>query len=156
MNFIVSAALAAAAVYIAVTANRISSRSVRVEADKHVFEWGQRVLACLSAVSALRLTPEAEIGAEEFKRQRRALRSDLFALAEEGKLFFVKSDAEAADANGALLALSEISGCMHGRKYRPPQEMGNDERLRQNSTIRSHTRAFIRSVQDHVGSEWIH
>lgn len=154
LNFIATSALAIAAVAIAFRANEIAGRSVRVEADKLVLEWAQRCLHCLSNASSLRLISDGQIEDDEFREQRRSLRAELFALKEEGALFFHKGQGEVLEP--ALAALDATTKCMDGRRFEPPKPGDYDAvRKVQNLEIRSQTRSFIQSVQARVGNEWL-
>ncbi|WP_298362559.1 hypothetical protein [uncultured Litoreibacter sp.] len=153
LNVVATAVLAVAALLIAKQANTISKRSVQLEADKHIFEWGQRCLNCLSRASSLRLISEGQISEEEFRQERRTLRAALFALKEEGALFFEKERAETTDP--ALKALSAAVACLDGRSFEPPQaDDYKDTRKPQNDQLRRHARQFIAAVQARVGNEW--
>ncbi len=154
LNIIATSALAVGAILVARQANQITKRSIRIEADKHVFEWGQRCLNCLSRASSLRLTQDGHITDEDFARTRQALRAELFALKEEGELFFNKASERSDEP--ALLALYEVTRCLNGSKFRPPAADDYDQvRKPQNDAIRGQTRAFVRSVQEKVGTEWM-
>jgi hypothetical protein len=135
-------------------ANAITQRSIRIEADKHVFEWGQRCLNVLSRASSLRLISEGQITEEAFRQERRELRATLFALTEEGALVFVK---DGAGTNEPILAaLRGVTDCLDGRRFEPPAaDDYNTVRQPQNATIRQHTRAFMQGVQAKVGDEWL-
>ncbi|GLQ35986.1 hypothetical protein GCM10007939_22700 [Amylibacter marinus] len=91
LTLIATSALAYGAIMIARQANSIAERSVGVEVDKHIFEWGQRCLNCASRISSLRMLPEDKLDDADFENEHRALYAELFALKEEGTLFFEKN-----------------------------------------------------------------
>lgn len=154
LNVIATSALAIAAIVIAWKANDLAGRSVRVEVDKHVFEWGQRCLSCLSQASSLRLMSDTEIDTAEFKKRRREIRAEVFSLKEEGALFFIKNG-QTAHSDPALDALHNVTFCMDGRKFLPP-EKGDYDKIRepQNMELRKQSRRLIAAVQRRVGDEW--
>lgn len=154
LNLIATSVLAFAAIRISTQANSIAKRSVRLEADKHIFEWGQRCLTCLSKISALRLSDEKTIDATEFKEQRRTLKAQLIALKEEGRLFFEKGGDEISEP--ATFTLERVQECLHGAKFKPPKADDYLEtRKPQNDEIRQQTRLFIEAIQSRVGDEWL-
>lgn len=153
LNLIATLTLAFCAVFVAIKANVISTRSVQLEADKHIFEWGQRCLNCLSRISSLRLIPNGQIDDDEFRNERRLLRAELYALQEEGALFFEK--AEESGIEPSLQALQEINRCLDGRKFEPPKPDDYDSKRKvQNNEIRKQSRLFIAAIQNRVGNEW--
>ncbi|MCT8996811.1 hypothetical protein [Chelativorans intermedius] len=155
LDLVATSTLAIAAVALAREANQIATRSARVESDKLLLEWGQRTLECLSFASSLRIMDEVNISATDFDEKRRDLRARLFALKEEGILFFAKGT-ENAQSIPAICAISKVTDIMDGKTFHYPRE-GDWElsRRRQNNEIRAATRDFIKALQGRVGNEWL-
>ncbi|MEM0977500.1 MAG: hypothetical protein AAGJ34_08195 [Pseudomonadota bacterium] len=147
--------LAVAALFLAWKANTTSQRAVTIERDKHILEWGQRCLVVISQVVSLRLKSRETIELEEFNARRRAFKADLYALREEGTLFFLKDTDDYKEP--CLVELWEITKSLDGRifKYPEPGEEYSEQREPQMKKIRGHTRAFISAIQKKVGTEWL-
>ncbi len=135
-------------------ANDIAERNRKIEADKLVLDWGQRVVRCLSEIIALRLLSDADITADEFKSRRRQLRSEVFALKEEGGLFFLKLGEEET-TSPVLLPLVEITSLTNGTCFLPPKKDDWETRRKDCiKSIRTETRFLIAAIQSRVGNEW--
>ena len=154
LSLIATSILAAAAVWIALKANSLASRSVRVEVDKLIFDWGQRCLYQLSQASSLRLMSGNDISKTDFNTRRREIRAGIFALKEEGALFFVKSGNDSG-ANPALDAMDKVANIMNGGSFKPSEGADFDSyRKPQNNVIRAQARRLIEAVQARVSDEW--
>lgn len=137
---------------IATQGNDITERATRLEADKHLVEWAQRVLACASALVALRTLKSSDIGRDEFIQKRRDHRSSLFALKEEGTLFFrFNGNPGDASAPAALRALQELTDLTHGIRFKPPADDYDKNAV---SELRRPIRDFIADIQARVGDHW--
>lgn len=167
LNLLATTVLAVAAVVIARNANSISQnaneladhsneisrQAIKLEADKQLIEWGQRVLCCASSLVALRTLKQGEIDGDEFIRKRRELRATLFALKEEGQLFFrVSGTLDNDDVPSALKAIHELTELTHGKIFRLPSQEYDGESVRE---LRRKVRAVITDVQARVSDHWM-
>jgi hypothetical protein len=99
INAMATIIIAGAAAMIAFNANRISHNAnvlsadaMQLEADKHLLEWARRVLAVYSSLVSLRQRKDTRIDPDAFDDRRRELRAELFALRDEGALYFPIED----------------------------------------------------------------
>ena len=152
LTLIATSILAYGAIMIAKQANRIAERSVGIEVDKHIFEWGQRCLNCASRISSLRMLPEDNITSEEFERERRTLYAELFALKEEGTLFFEKDQSEVSSA--CVTALHNAVDCVRHDKFTAPTKGDFAKRKKANNELREHIRSFSSAIQSRVSNQW--
>ncbi len=127
-------------------------RSVGVEVDKHIFEWGQRCLNCASRVSSLRMLPEDTLGDTDFEEERRQLYAELFALKEEGTLFFEKDQKDVFTP--CIVALQNAVDCVRYDKFLPPKKGDFSKRKESNNAMRDYIREFSAGIQGRVGSQW--
>jgi hypothetical protein len=166
LNFLAASVLAIAAVLIARNANDIarnansiagnandiSERTSKLEADKHLIEWGQRVLSCSSSLVALRILKKNEIDEADFVKKRRDYRATLFALKEEGQLFFrFNGKLDAPDAPAALKAVHVLTELTDGKNFKLPSEIYDSGGVKE---LRNNVRAFIKDIQSRVGNHW--
>lgn len=159
LTLIATSALAYGAIRISTQANEIATQSantakdaVKVEVDKHIFEWGQRCLNCASRVSSLRMLPEGKMKEAAFDEERRLLYAELFALKEEGTLFFEKSQDKATAP--CILALEGAIEQVKHDNFTAPEKGDYDERRATNNEIRSQVRRFSAAIQARVGTQW--
>lgn len=167
LNLIATTVLAVAAVFIARNANSISQnaneladhaneisrQAVKLEADEQLIEWGQRVLCCASSLVALRTLKKGEIDNDEFIQKRRELRATLFALKEEGQLFFRGSGAvDGADIPPALKAVHELTELTNGKVFRLPSQDYDANSVRE---LRTEVRTVIGDIQSRVSDHWV-
>ncbi len=167
LNLIATSVLAVAAVIIARNANsisrnaneladhsnQISQQAIRLEADKQLIEWGQRVLGCASSLVALRTLKQGEIDNEDFLRKRRELRATLYALKEEGQMFFrVSGNLDGMKIPPALKAIHDLTELTHGKIFRLPTQEYDADGVRD---LRRKVRAVIDDIQDRVSDHWV-
>ena len=152
LTLVATSALAYGAIMIARRANAIAERSVSVEVDKHIFEWGQRCLNCASRISSLRMLPEDKLSDEDFEEERRQLYAELFALKEEGTLFFEKDQKDVSTP--CILALQKAVDCVRHDKFSPPKKGDFATRKANNNAMRDHIREFSSGIQTRVGGQW--
>jgi hypothetical protein len=160
LDLFATSALAVAAVTLTFHANKltgqsnkISARNVRLEADKHILEWAKRCLNALSATTSLRLNSHEQITSAEFREKRMALRSEMFALAEEGMLFF-GTDAK-TNVDNVVGTIMNVTKSLDGTKFVPPTSDDYDRvRRPQVSELRELTRTFVEQMRNHLGDEW--
>ena len=107
---------------------------------------------CASALVALRTLKKDDIDPKHFEQKRREHRASLFALKEEGLLFFrFSGKADAPDAPAALKALNGLTSLSDGRVFKIPTATYADDSVKE---LRTHVRAFIKDVQARLGSHW--
>jgi hypothetical protein len=152
LTFIATSVLAAAAIRISLQANMTAERAVSVEVDKHIFEWAQRCLNCASRISSLRLLPENKMDDTAFEEERRVLYAELFALKNEGTLFFETSQSKASTP--CIMSLEDTLKLVTHDAFCPPKKGDFDSRKATNNSIRGHIRAFSAAIQSRVGSQW--
>ena len=152
LTLLATSALAYGAISISKQANSIAEMSVTIEVDKHIFEWGQRCLNCTSRISSLRMLPEDKMEEADFEEQRRLLYAELFALKEEGTLFFEKNQDKATAPS--ILALKEAIKYVRYDKFAPPRAGDSKERYDNNNEFRKHVRQFSAAIQSRCGSQW--
>lgn len=152
LTLIATSVLAAAAIKISLQANMTAERAVNVEVDKHIFEWAQRCLNCVSRISSLRLLPENKMDDTAFEEERRVLYAELFALKDEGTLFFETSQNKATTP--CITSLEEALKLVTYDVFCPPKKGDFDSRRTINNSIRTHIRAFSAAIQSRVGNQW--
>ncbi len=159
LTLFATSALAFGAIRISTQANEIAKQSantaleaVKVEVDKHIFEWGQRCLNCASRVSSLRMLPDGKMKEAAFDEERRLLYAELFALKEEGTLFFEKSQDKATAP--CIVALEEAIEHVRHDNFTAPQKGDFKDRQATNNEIRSQIRKFSAAIQTRVGTQW--
>ena len=152
LNLLATSALAYGAISISTQANNIAKKSVDVEVDKHIFEWGQRCLNCASRISSLRMLPVGKMKDADFDEERRLLYAEFFALKEEGTLFFEK--AQDKTTTPCILALKNAIKFVSYDKFLPPQDDDLNSRLDSNNEFRTHIRAFSAAIQGRIGNQW--
>ncbi len=167
LNLIATSVLAVAAVVIARNANsisqnaneladhsnQISKQAIRLEADKQLIEWGQRVLGCASSLVALRTLKQGEIDNDDFIQKRRELRATLYALKEEGQMFFrVSGNLDGTETPPALKAIHELTELTHGKIFRLPTQDYDADGVRE---LRRKVRAVISDIQGRVSDHWV-
>jgi len=134
-------------------ANEISKQAIKLEADKHLIEWGQRVLCCSSSLVSLRTLKKGEISEAEFIGKRRDLRATLFALKEEGQLFFRFSGRfDETGCPPALKAVHDLTELTHGKTFKLPAETYDGEGVKE---LRDKVRILINDVQARVSDHWM-
>ncbi len=146
-----SIVFALAAVLIAVSANRIAKQGKRLEEDKQIFGWAQRVLQTNSELVALRY--DKHVDAQAFDAQRRMLRSRLYCLRDEGAIFFVNNHQEQIN-DPVLQCLNEMAAKAKRYRFKPPEEIENDGRHTQAQEMRRDVHRFLGEVQSRVGDHW--
>ena len=149
-----AAAIAFNANKIAQNANILSEDSTRLEADKHLLEWARRVLAAYSALISLRQRKDTRIDAEAFDDKRREIRAELFALRDEGALYFPIEDGY--NKIPALAAMNKTIELMSGILFHPPQP-GDYETVRrpQALQIQEYGAAFLDDIKQRIDRHWI-
>lgn len=159
LTLIATSALAFGAIRISTQANEIAEQSadtaleaVKVEVDKHIFEWGQRCLNCASRVSSLRLLEEGVMDESIFKEERRTLCAELYALKDEGSLFFEKAGEK--DAAPCIAHLATALELMKYNVFLPPEQVDKTTRYNANREIRTHVQEFRAAIQVRVGHQW--
>jgi hypothetical protein len=152
LTLLATSALAYGAISISKQANSIAEKSVTIEVDKHIFEWGQRCLNCASRVSSLRMLPDGKMKDAEFEEERRLLYAEFFALKEEGTLFFEKTQSKPTAP--CILALKDAIKYASYDKFLPPQADDAKERYASNNEFRKHVRKFSAAIQSRVGNQW--
>lgn len=161
VNLIATVILAAAASAIAWNANHLarnanvlSEESMRLEADKQLLDWARRVLAVFSSLHSLRQRKDTRIDEDTFDEQRRDLRSQLFALKDEGALYF--PDQHGGVRIGALAAIEEIIEMLHGVNFKPPMPGDYAElRARQVAELNRLSQAFLDDIKPRIDQHWI-
>ena len=150
LTLIATSALAFGAIKISLQANTISERAIRVEVDRHIFEWAQRCLNCASRISSLRMLPEDKISDDDFESARRMLYAEMFALKEEGTLFFDKSQTPTPCIKALETAISHVKHDV----FLPPKTGDFEGRKATNTAIRKSIRKFSSIIQSRVGGRW--
>lgn len=160
LNLSATLMLAGATIFIAVKANniadqsnKISAQNVQLEAEKYVLEWAGRCLRAFSGAVALRLVSDDQIDINEFRRQRMALRSELFSLEAEGKLFFGN---ESNRLHPLLNSILDVCDCLNGGSFRMPEKDDYQiKRQPQVNRIRKNTHEFVETMASCLGEEWL-
>lgn len=153
--------IAGAAAAIAFNANRISHNAnvlsadaMQLEADKHLLEWARRVLAVYSSLVSLRQRKDTRIDADTFDDRRRELRAELFALRDEGALYFPIEDGY--NKIPALAAMNKTIDMLSGLLFPPPVE-GDYFSVRepQVKQIQAFSTVFLEDVKTRIDNHWI-
>jgi hypothetical protein len=135
-------------------ANTLTEESMRLEADKQLLDWARRVLAVFSALHSLRQRKDTRIDADTFDEQRRDLRSQLFALKDEGALYF--PDQEGNARIPALAAIGETIEMLHGVTFKPPKRGDYDKvRYPQVKELQRLSGAFLDDIKPRIDKHWI-
>lgn len=151
---IASLVMSAVAIVVAFAAsakgNRIASASVRIERDARILDWSQEVLRCFSSTTAL-LYNAGDHDEDRFGAERKRLRSDLFALRDQGTIFFSGSYEDAKN-DPSIRPLENVvyiitgKGCTRASAIENPRVYVDK--------IQSERHAFIASIQKRISAEW--
>jgi hypothetical protein len=160
LTLVATSVLAYAAIRISVNANRltqnaneIAAQTAKLERDKHIVEWAQRVLSSMSLVVSLR--QQGEIEAAEFKNEVRKHRANLYALHREGQVFFRSTLEPDAQEQAALAPIKWVADFISGSTFRPPRSNDYDSvRRPQYIEILKRTDIFVQDIQSRVGDHW--
>ncbi len=161
LNVAATLVIAGAAAAIAFNANRISHNanvlsadSMQLEADKQLLDWARRVLAVYSSLVNLRQRKDTRIDADEFDEKRRELRAELFALRDEGALYFPIEDGY--NKIPALAAMNKTIDMLSGIFFHPPAA-GDYQTVRepQVKQIQAYGSDFLEDVKTRIDSHWI-
>ncbi len=167
LNLIATSVLAVAAVVIARNANsisqnaneladhsnQISKQAIRLEADKQLIEWGQRVLGCASSLVSLRILTKDEICQDAFTQKRRELRAALYALKGEGELLFrISGNHGEGECPNALKAIDDLTKLANGEHFQFPVSKNDNDGVWK---LQKEIRTFISDIQGRVSDHWV-
>ena len=149
-----ASAIAWTANSLARNANILSEDAMRLEADKQLLDWARRVLAVFSSLHSLRQRKDTRIDEDTFDEQRRDLRAQLFALRDEGALYF--PDQDGATRIRALATMEEIIEMLHGVNFKPPAPGDYSEvRSKQVKELQRLSQAFLDDIKPRIDQHWI-
>lgn len=135
-------------------ANILSEDAMRLEADKQLLDWARRVLAVFSSLHSLRQRKDTRIDEDTFDEQRRDLRSQLFALKDEGGLYF--PDRDGGPEVRALSAIAETIEMLHAATFKPPVAGDYAEvRSKQVAGLNRLSQAFLDDIKPRIDQHWI-
>jgi len=135
-------------------ANILSEEATRLEADKQLLDWARRVLAVFSSLTSLRQRKDSRIDAETFDEQRRELRALMFALKDEGALYFPSPNGGGEVA--ALLAIGQTIELLGGANFRPPvPDDYRSVRVPQVEQLQDLRLAFLDDIKPRIDHHWI-
>lgn len=135
-------------------ANVLSEEATRLEADKQLLDWARRVLVVFSSLVSLRQRKDTRIDAETFDEQRRELRALLFALKDEGALYFPSPNG--GGEVDALQAIGRTIELLGGANFQPP--VAGDytaARAPQVTQLQELSLAFLEDIKPRIDHHWI-
>ena len=145
--------IAAATIWIAFAANKISKSQLEMDIAKQKMDWCRACLQSMSkAVSLARHTP-SEILPPDFELKRREIRAEIFALRNEGELFLLPSEGKLEDLD-SLTALKCILSEMNGERFLPPEKEISEDQNRVRANIKKALENFRFSMRGQFGSVW--
>lgn len=146
------------------TSNTIALQANRIEAEKMLICWGQRVTSKVSEMIELRLLSEDDFLAypdtnnpdtknsdtsKAFYDRRRQIRSQFYALAAEGQILLTGAP------NPALAALNRLGE--FSKNLKPPQGDDYDSMRKGDVTkLRDLQTEFVRKMQQQLELDWLH
>lgn len=135
-------------------ANVLSEDAMRLEADKQLLDWARRVLAIYSSLVSLRQRKDTRIAEDDFDDQRRDLRAQLFALRDEGALYFPIEDG--INKIPALAAINKTIDMLGGASFKAPAPGDYAEfRAPQVQAIQSLSLEFLDDIKPRIDKHWI-
>ncbi|OED47022.1 hypothetical protein [Leisingera sp. S232] len=131
--------------------NNISHEANRIEAEKVLICWAQRVASNMSQATALRIEGEKTLAEPEFYERRRSIRTELLSLLAEGQIILQRNE------SNVLKLMSEMDKFLKSKDLKPPQE-GDYEAVRrpQVHNLRRIQSAFVDEMQNLVNTHWLH
>lgn len=135
-------------------ANVLNEDATQLEADKQLLDWARRVLAIFSSLVSLRQRKDTRIDAETFDDQRRDLRAQMFALRDEGALYFPVEDGY--NKIPALAAMNRMIDMLGHTTFKPPVPHDYESiRTPQVKEIQALSLAFLEDVKTRIDRHWI-
>ena len=132
-------------------AQLVSENMVEVERDGKILDWSQDVLAAISAASSLCLAAK-HMTSEEFEKKRRHTRTQLYALRDQGAVFFARSfDEQSQDpALNAIRVAAE-----HMRSSNLKHAALVEKPVQHVKAIRACAHDFIDAIRKRISPNWI-